>query len=229
MNCEKCQNLLSDFLDGTISHEDRLALNLHLAACVACAQVHEDLSAILNFCIEHRGEYVSPPNPQALWLRISNTIESENRTGWVSARSLSEPRESLWQRLAKKRWEVSLPQLMTAVAGLVVCVSLATAIGLQRLRRAETNPPPGPPRTVKRLNPQQESAIEYWTQRVAQRRDRWSPQMRAAFDRNMVVIDQTLNDALKELDQNPHDEISEEMLNAAFKDKMELLKEFSDL
>jgi aryl-alcohol dehydrogenase-like predicted oxidoreductase len=71
--------------------------------------------------------------------------------------------------------------------------------------------------------------IEYWNQRVEQRKAHWSLQMREAFDRNMSVIDQAVNYSRDELRRNPHDEVSEEMLDAALNDKMELLREFSDL
>jgi hypothetical protein len=37
-----------------------------------------------------------------------------------------------------------------------------------------------------------------------------------------------VNDSRQQLKQNPHDEISEEMLNAALNEKMELLKDFSE-
>ena len=53
--------------------------------------------------------------------------------------------------------------------------------------------------------------------------------MRETFDRNLKVIDQTVNDSLSELRRNPHDEVSEEMLNAALNDKMNLLRDFADL
>ena len=38
-----------------------------------------------------------------------------------------------------------------------------------------------------------------------------------------------VNNSLAELRKNPHDEVSEEMLNSALNDKMALLREFSDL
>ena len=53
--------------------------------------------------------------------------------------------------------------------------------------------------------------------------------MRESFDRNVAVIDQAVADSLNELKRNPHDEISEEMLNESLNDKLALLKEFSDL
>jgi hypothetical protein len=38
-----------------------------------------------------------------------------------------------------------------------------------------------------------------------------------------------VNNSLSELNRNPHDEVSEEMLNAALNEKLALLKEFADL
>jgi hypothetical protein len=79
------------------------------------------------------------------------------------------------------------------------------------------------------LNNDQLVAIEYLMERVKERKARWNPRMREAFDRNLGIIDATVSDSLKELNESPHDEISEEALNAALRDKMELLREFSEL
>ena len=43
MNCEKCQDLIGDFLDGALSQEDQSTLNLHLEECLSCADVRNDL------------------------------------------------------------------------------------------------------------------------------------------------------------------------------------------
>jgi hypothetical protein len=45
----------------------------------------------------------------------------------------------------------------------------------------------------------------------------------------MKVIDQAVNESINELNRNPHDEVSEQMLNESLNDKLSLLKEFSDL
>jgi hypothetical protein len=76
---------------------------------------------------------------------------------------------------------------------------------------------------------QQQQAIAYWNDRVEMNKARWSSQMRETFDRNMSVIDAAVNDSMKQLRQNPHDEVSEEILNDALNDKVALLKEFADL
>ena len=53
--------------------------------------------------------------------------------------------------------------------------------------------------------------------------------MRETFDRNLKVIDQAVNDSFDALSQDPHDEVSEEMLNTALNEKLSLLKEFAEL
>jgi hypothetical protein len=58
---------------------------------------------------------------------------------------------------------------------------------------------------------------------------RWNPQMRETFDKNLSVIDAAVNESMRQLSLNPHDEVSEEILNAALNDKAELLKEFAAL
>jgi hypothetical protein len=76
---------------------------------------------------------------------------------------------------------------------------------------------------------QQQQVIAYWNERVELNKARWNPQMRDTFDKNMSVIDAAVNDSMRQLTQNPHDEVSEEILNAALNDKVELLKEFAEL
>jgi hypothetical protein len=70
--------------------------------------------------------------------------------------------------------------------------------------------------------------MRYWQQRVEARKASWNPRMRASFDRSVYALDQSVNDSLNDLRQNPHDEVAEETLNAALRDKVELLREFGE-
>jgi hypothetical protein len=138
-----------------------------------------------------------------------------------------------------RSWELSLPQLAASVAAIVLVVSLATAVGVRRWQSVDSptrSPTTTPPIdiTARGTNVrdriwQQQQVINYWNQRVESNKVRWNPQMRETFDRNLKVIDQAVNDSLNDLGQNPHDEVSEEMLNAALNEKLSLLKEFADL
>ena len=230
MNCEKCQELLSEFLDGTLGHRDHAAVSAHLAACPACALARQEFHAIISAARDSRDYLHSPPDERALWLRVRSAVEREGR------RAATAPaREGLWSLLLRKRWELSLPQLAAGVAALVVAVAFATALVVGYVtpgRRADAG------RASRRvvsdefypstyLEPH-EAKLRYLEQRVEARKASWNPRMRASFDRSLSVLDQTVNDSLDDLRQNPHDEVAEEMLNSALRDKIELLQEFGE-
>lgn len=228
MNCETCQELVHDLIDGSISQRDESILNTHLKECLDCESVRQDLASIVGFCRTQRGQYEAPPNEMALWLRIRNVIEAESPSEVAANPEL---RRSFLGRLMGHTWELSLPQLATSAVAIVLLVSLATVVGLRRWGGYEV---PTPPAQAEASNVndrvwQRRQVINYWNQRVELNKARWSPEMRETFDRNMRVIDEAVADSLNELNRNPHDEISEQMLNESLNDKLALLKEFSDL
>jgi anti-sigma factor RsiW len=222
MNCENYQALLSDFLDGSLTPEDHNRFEAHMSACGVCAEARSDLDAIVVFCRENRGEYESVPNERALWLRISNTIESE-----LTTPARTEVGAGWWSRLMNQSWQLSFPQLAGAVAAIVIVVALATVVGVRRIPEKGSSVVTGA--SVEERYRAQQQVIAYWNQRVELNKARWNAQMRDTFDRNMSVIDAAVNDSMGRLKQNPHDEVSEEILNGALNDKVELLKEFADL
>jgi len=225
MNCEKCQELINNLLDGTISRSDEFTLNTHLKECLDCESLRQDLSAILGFCRSHRGEYEAPPNPQALWLRIRNVVEAEAANVKVNAKPR---RKSFLADLLGRSWELSLPQLASFAVAIVLLVSIVTVVGIRRFGNNPVVEQPQASNINERVF-QREQVINYWKQRVELNRARWSPDMRDTFDRNLQVIDAAVTQSLNELNRNPHDEISEQMLNESLNDKLALLKEFSDL
>lgn len=229
MNCEQCQELIQDLVDGSISQRDEFTLNTHLKDCLDCESVRQDLTSILSFCQTHRGEYETPPNEQALWLRIRNVIEAENGHHVVAQTGSRQP--SFFGRLMGQTWELSLPQLASLTAAVVLLVSLTTVVGLRRWGGAEV-PQLVPQAEASNVNDriwQRRQVINYWNQRIELNKARWSPEMRETFDRNMRVIDEAVGNSLNELNRNPHDEVSEQMLNESLNDKLALLKEFSNL
>jgi hypothetical protein len=234
MNCEKCQDLISDFLDGALSQEDQSKLNSHLEECLDCGGVRTDLESLVGFCQTQRGQYSAPPNEKALWLRIRNVIEAEPGTGIAAPVPAG---RNFWTNWVSRSWELSFAQLAAAAAVIVLVVSLSTAVGLRRWQSGDagsTHAPVAPDPIVSTTNvrdraSQQQQLIAYWNQKVEFNKARWSPQMRETFDRNLKVIDEAVNDSFESLSKNPHDEVSEEMLNAALNEKLSLLKEFAEL
>ena len=232
MNCEKCEELIGDLLDGALNSRDELTLNSHLEECLDCASVRRDLDSILSFCRANRGQYSAVPNDKALWLGIRNVIEASNADEPTS-NAVGATRKPFLSSWMSRRWELSLPQLSASAAAMVLVVSLVTFVGLRRWdRSAPVGTPPPVLREATNLNDrllQQRQVISYWNQRIELNKARWNPTMRETFDRNMKVIDEQVSESLNDLNLNPHDEVSEQMLNEALNDKLSLLKEFADL
>jgi hypothetical protein len=233
MNCEKYQELLSDLVDGLGSSENRASVEAHINGCVACAEIRDDFVAIVAFCQDHRGEYDAVPNERALWLRISNTIEAEGPN--VQAKVDVPSGAGWWFRLMNSSWQLSFPKMAAAVVMIAVLASLATVLigklspmNGSGIRQAGIGPGPSSLSIDDRYR-QQQQAVAYWNQRVELNKARWNQQMRETFDQNMSVIDAAVNDSMTQLRQNPHDPVSEDILNDALNDKVALLKEFSEL
>ena len=234
MNCEKCQELLSEFLDGTLGHSEHAAVGSHLASCTHCAAAREDFHAIIAVAREARGQLFAPPDERALWLRVRSEVEAEALPARAAAASAAGA--GFWSRLFGRRFELSLPQLAAGAAALVVAAASVTALGVRYASVAGGRAERGAvvrrvvsddfyPRTY--LEPH-EANLRYLEQRVQARKASWSPRMRASFDRSVYVLDQSVTESLDDLRQNPHDEVAEEMLNSALRDKIELLREFGE-
>src|SRR5215207_8750731 len=129
MNCETCQDLIHDLIDGSINQRDESTLNTHLSECLNCDSVRQDLASIVGFCRTQRGQYEAPPNEQAMWLRIRNSIEAELPS---RVNPNSESQRSFLSRWMGRSWELSLPQLAASSLAIVLLVSLATVVGLRR-------------------------------------------------------------------------------------------------
>jgi hypothetical protein len=232
MNCEQYQDVLSDFIDGSLTPEDHNSVGAHLSICGECAEARNDVTAIVGFCRERRGEYDAVPNERALWLRISNMIEMELPD--VSRKAIP-ANAGWWFRLMNRSWQLSFPQLAAAATAIIIIVSIFTVVGMRGLNfngsgvRTAGLTLPSTDGAVKERFRQQQQVISYWNERVELNKARWNPQMRETFDKNMSVIDTAVNDSMSQLTQNPHDEVSEEILNAALNDKVELLREFAAL
>jgi len=235
MNCEKCQEQLSDFLDGALGHREHASMSAHLTACPECAAGREEFHAIIGAARTMRESLHTPANEGAMWMRVRNAVEPEAHAARAAA---SAPREGFWARLFHKSWELSLPQLASGVAALAVAVAFATTLSVQYMSSGQESVASRPDRNVRRvvaeeyypgtyLEPEQVS-LQYWQQRVEARKASWSPRMRASFDRSIDVLDESVKECMSDLRHNPHDEIAEEMLNSALRDKIELLREFGE-
>ena len=250
MNCEHCQNLISEFVgsDHTVSPE----ISAHLDVCEPCAGIYRDLNDLTQFCSsEYVEQEAAPPNSQALWCRISNIIESEIETAPPVVEA--EKKKGFWAGVWQKNWQLSFSQMAAAIIGVAVVSSLLTIVGIKNSFRSandlsaangantiaqpslfetllsKAGITPGPEELREKTFNDKQVVIDYWNARVAARRAQWNAKMRDTFDRNLHEIDQVVVEYSQNLKENPQDSLSEEMLNSALTEKMDLLREFSEL
>jgi hypothetical protein len=245
MNCEQCQEFISAFLDNDLDEKVSASVQTHLALCVQCAKICEDFAVILDFCREQPIAKVLPPNSQALWCRISNTIETGINSEHAQKNNQQETKRQRFPRV----WKLSFSQMASTVLGIALVSSLLTVAGIKNYSATGENPaivssaePNAFEKILGRFGlietaqnvrqrriEQQQAAIEYWNKRVEARRMQWDNHLREAFDRNLNEINQAVDEYTLILQENPQDELSGEMLDSTLNEKMELLREFSDL
>lgn len=225
-------------MDNELDERSTTFVQEHLALCMECAKLCEDFAAILDSCQKGKTGEIVPPNSRALWCRINNIIESE-------AKPESAPKGQF-----RRVWQFSFSQVGAAVLGIALISSLLTVVGirnyfeptgedftsrssasqtsfekvLSKVGLADT-----PLEARMRRLQEQEAAIEYWNKRVQERRVQWDVKIRDAFDRNLNEINQAVTDYTMILEQDPQDDLSGEMLDSALNEKMNLLREFSEL
>lgn len=239
------------FLDNELDQKSSVEVREHLAVCEPCSKVCEDLAMIIDFSQLDTDETVLPPNPQALWCRINNVIESE-----VTAELVKENQEKIKAAEAEKahtgwlprKWNFSFMQIASAVLFVAIVSSVLTVIGIRNYSGSDNDLSSlsaeptildrvlgkvglveTPQEKRARIIKERQAAIDYWNKRVEARRAQWNANLRDAFDRNLNEINQAVSEYTEILQENPQDELSGEMLDSALDEKMELLREFSEL
>jgi anti-sigma factor RsiW len=249
MNCQHCQEILSEYIDGELNAKESFEVESHLKLCVECAEIHEDFAQFLGICEKEDFAEVEPPNSQAMWCRISNIIETEVKPEIIKEAEIKEQNRGWFSKIWHKNWSLSFAQVGLAALAVTIISSLLTIVAIKNYSRPTDNfdnqasaAPSlfervlgkiGVVETVqesreKRIK-QQQSTIDYWNSRVQQRRMQWKAHLRDAFDRNLAEIDQVVTEYTRILEENPNDEVSGEMLDTALNEKVELLREFSEL
>lgn len=240
MNCENCKNLISPFLDNELDERRAADMRSHLGICADCQRMCEEFTAILDASASESSAELMPPNSQALWCRINNIIESEAKP--------PQPAEAKPQR--GRFFHLSWAQLAAALVCIALISSLLTVVAIRNytqpsdgdaaLRSAATQTTfekvlsrvglmETPQQARERRLREQNAAIEYWNVRVQSRRSQWDRATREAFDRNLQVINDSVNEYTLILEQNPEDDLSGEMLDSVLSEKMDLLRDFADL
>jgi anti-sigma-K factor RskA len=225
MNCIECQEIISDYVDGALELGEQTKLEHHLANCEPCRAVRDDLLQIVHF-----SKQLPLHTPTSdLWSRIQSEIEAEQpKTIWSRAKVW-------WNHLNARDFNVTIPRLAATLGAFVIVLAIGAAV----LNNASINTPKSAP-AILLDSPNQiklayddpkfqeyEKRINELKESVEQRKDSWGPELRISFERNMVYVDQSLNDCRQQLTSNPADEAIRELLKNAYSEKIRVLDGFA--
>ncbi|HSF23793.1 MAG TPA: zf-HC2 domain-containing protein [Blastocatellia bacterium] len=221
MDCKQCEELISDYIDGALELGEQLQIERHLADCEPCRAVRDDLLQIVHF--SHKLPLHAPSG--AVWTRIQNDV-AQQRGGWLRALPW-------WTWLKTRQINLSLPQTAAIAATLVIAVSAGVLFSRQvapteqatMAGAAGTGGLTATPLSNSDFQ-QIEQQINRLSESVELRKVEWDPELRSAFERNLLYIDQSLAECRHQLNGNPADDVSHELMLNAYREKVRLLEGF---
>jgi len=213
---------LSEYIDGGLELGEQVNIERHLSDCEPCRAVRDDLLQIVHFSQQLP---VQAPST-SLWPRINEGLAEFQPSFWdKSLRWLADIRT--------RNFNFSVPQMIATAAAVVIVIStgiimsrrdngtIQTAATVSDLSTSETKVQLSQPDLQ-----QLEKQISQLSDTVEQRKDSWDPELRTAFERNLLYVNQSLVECRHQLKDHPGDDVSQELMLNAYREKIRLLEGF---
>ena len=221
MRCRKTHEYISRSIDGELAGRQVARLERHLASCGECRALLEDLRAIAG----DAAKLDAPEPSDRVWKGI--------RAG-LAAAELKPAREGL-DPARRPLFGFSLPALRYAgVAALAVVLVVSGVVIGTRLGRQElpSGPDAGEKYTLAKLDEAEryyQQAIKSLSEAFTSEKGALAPQVAELFDRNLSVIDATIQACRRAVLEEPDDLELRNYLLAAYTQKVTLLDSALDL
>jgi TolA-binding protein len=162
-----------------------------------------------------------------LWARIQSDLQEQRPAGlWSRA-------GAWWARTKSRHFDLSIPQMAAAAAALVIVISVGVIASRQPSAPTTLSLASSVSGAASQVRPlsnpdlqQLEKQISYLSATIEQRKISWDPQLRVKFEKNMTLIEQSLAECRHQLSDNPGDDISQELMLNAYREKVRLLEGF---
>jgi tetratricopeptide (TPR) repeat protein len=221
MRCRKAHEYISRSVDGELAGRQAARLGRHLGSCGECRALLEDLRKIVGGATE-----LDRPEPSdRVWRNIRTGLAAADVKPLVEGISL-EPRPF---------FGLGAPALRYAgVAALAVVLVVSGVVIGTRLGRQGT--PAGSDRGEKYTLAKLDEAERYYQQAIKSlseafisERGALVPQVAELFDRNLAVIDATIQACRRAVLEEPDDLQARSYLLSAYTEKVTLLDSALDL
>jgi hypothetical protein len=218
MRCRRAHDLINRSIDGELSARRSARLERHLAACADCRGLRDDLRRI----VAGSAELPTPEPSDRVWSNVRAGLARE-----PEARTMMVPRRPL----IAMGW----PALRTAGVAAVALVLVGAGIAIGR-RLARGTEPAGPEAreryTLAKLDEAErhyQQAIKALSEAFTAEKGGLAPQVAELFDRNLAVVDATIQACRQAVRDEPDDLEARNYLLAAYTQKITLLDSALDL
>lgn len=224
MRCRKAMREISRAVDGELDGRERARLERHLAACPECRELEADLRKI----VAGAAGLGSPEPSGRVWAHIQDGLTRE-AAGRERVRSAAAPERPAFG-FGRPAWRYA----GVAVAALVL-VAAGIVVG-SRLGRGPADVRPGPEEreryTLAKLDEAErhyQQAIQALAEAFGAEKGALRPEVAELFDRNLTVIDATIQACRQAVLDEPDDLEARDFLMAAYTRKITLLDDALDL
>jgi len=221
MRCRKAQEYISRSVDGELAARQAARLERHLASCGECRALLEDLRKIVGGATE-----LDAPEPsERVWRNIRTGLAAADVKPLVEGISL-EPRPLFGLGAPALRYAgIAVLAAVLVVSGVII----GTRLGRQGL---PVGPEAGEKYTLAKLDEAEgyyQQAIKSLNEAFTSQKGVLAPQVVELFDRNLGVIDATIQACRAAVLAEPDDLQARNYLLAAYTQKVTLLDSALDL
>ena len=211
-NCADIEPRLSEFADGDLDASERAEIDAHLAKCVACRGLYQDLQRVRRAAASLGP--ITPPDH--VWLQVAGQTRLDLPAGSHPARKPS-------GRNAIVQW--------AGLAAALVAVTIGAHFFLRGVPDPNTAGNPTGPVAVERIAEELSLAMKHYDNAITQLEalaksdsDALDPQTAATFSQNLRAVNAAIDESRQALTQNPGSESARESLFEALRRKVVVLQ-----
>ena len=210
---------LNAVADGVASSTDRERAEVHLAACVDCADTLQSLRSTVASAADLPRDVVPPAE---LWSHVRSTIDARK----VAALGASGAKHNG----ARRGWFVT-PHRVAAAAVVLVALSSLTTFSIMRSPNELAAPVPSAVVTASWQNAERGylTNVEALRRQLDGQRTRLAPATLAAVEASLATIDAAIAEARAALLNDPANAALPELLASNYRQKVELLRRATQL
>jgi anti-sigma factor RsiW len=216
--CERYLNAIHELVDGTLGPIRRAELELHLESCDGCRALAADLQEIARSA---RSLDVLEP-PERVWKSIAGRLRTE--------RGVAEPSGALGRHRSVAMLAIAATLVFAIGASLFLLREPATTPQTPTTAQAPGQPAPGnapsedPVQSVVKELAVTEKAFQNLVE-ASEATNTVDPKTSAALKKNLLVMNEAINETRKALDADPQSAPARTSLYEVLKQKIQFLQD----